>query len=478
MHTPTPCDILVVLENDMYVRNFVTSGVLDGLVAGHHRGDWRLGILTSELVDKLKDAIPAELHQGVYPRIKKNVRYTYECNVASMRALQNQSTTFVIKTQKQLYKSPHQRWYKLLAHASTANRIRQYFADKFKPNPDLEALVSKIRPKVVLFPVTGVESTGTELIRLGERVGFKTLYLQNGWDNLSSKGVFPLLPQAMGVWGPQSLLHAVQIQGMAPNKVHLLGCARYESYLDALKEDLPSPFGHPYILFAGATTACDELTPLRALDEALTRLGVSDLKIVYRPHPWREPRAAGCADTFEASDFRHVILDPQVAPAYYQEKASQTEGVASANYPALSYYPQLVKHASFVVSPMSSMTLEAALFDIPTLILAMDDGFHKIPGNLQAQYAHFAGGRDIEGWYYVDTMAQLDPTFTQLVQRAVARGGLLRQPGLHTAMEHYLYADGRPYRDRLTDWVVMMLAHTPTTQRPSRDAALPNLVSC
>lgn len=461
-----PCDILVVLENDMYVRNFVTSGVLDGLVAGHQQGRWRLGILASDLVDKLKDALPPELLVGTYPRIKKNVRYTYECNVASMRALRKRSATFEIKTQKALYKSPHQRWYKLLAHDFTAQRVRKYFANKFRPNPDLEALIAHARPKVVVFPVTGVESTGTELITLGAQYGFKTLYLQNGWDNLSSKGVFPKLPDAMGVWGPQSLLHAVHIQGMAPHKVHLLGCARYESYLEALQQDMPSPFDHPYILFAGATTACDELKPLRMLDEALDRLGHPGLKIVYRPHPWREPRAPECADMFEQAQFRHVILDPQVEADYYREKARRTEGVASSNYPALSYYPQLVKHASFVVSPMSSMTLEAALFDIPTLILAMDDGYHKIPGNLQALYAHFEGGRDVAGWHYVDDYPSLPKGFEQLVQQAIAEGGKLRQPGLHTAMEHYLYADDRPYRDRLTDWVTMHLGLAQTDQTP------------
>lgn len=450
-------DILFVLENDMYVRNFVTSGVLNGLIAAHKEGKNAFSIVASELVEKMRDAIPSEFFGGQFTRIKKNIKYTYECNVASMRALRHLSKTYDIKTQKKLYASKHEWLYRLLANPYTAQHIRRYFASKFKRNESLESLIRQHQPKLVIFAVTGVEATGTELVHLSKQYGFKTLFLVNGWDNLSSKGVFPLLPDDMGVWGPQTFLHAIQIQGMSPSHTHLIGCSRYEDYLAQGQQALPSPFDFPYILFAGATVACDELRPLHLLDDSLSRLGIPNLKIIYRPHPWREQRHPNCADYFDPADFKHVILDPQIAAVYSEGKQTGQEGVARAEYPSLSYYPQLVKNATFVISPMSSMTLEAALFDIPTLVLAMDDGFHKIPSHLQAQYTHFEGGREIKGWHYVDTYETLQSQFEALLNQVQATYLKLRQPGLQHAMRYYLYQDTRSYQQRLTELVTALI---------------------
>jgi hypothetical protein len=457
---------LVVLENDMYVRNFVTSGALDGLLA---RGDCRLA--PSELVTLLPEALRArgfEPEQFIttqpYTRHSANIALTVEWNILSMRAMAKSSRTFAIKTQKQLYRSRSKwsRLYPVLALPTVFKWISQpWFIRRFQPNPSLKALIETHRPQVVVFPVTGVESTGTELVALSKAYGFKTLFMSNGWDNLSSKGIMPLLPDVMGVWGPQSAQHAITCQGMPadqPQRIALLGCARYEDYFKQADGPPPPPiFEFPYLLFAGATVACDELTSLRQLDQQLDALKQAgqcpiDLTLIYRPHPWREPRNKRCDDTFDPDQFKHCQLDPQVAEAYLNNKRLKKEAVSANHYPTLTYYTSLLQHALMVVSPMSSMTLEAALFNVPTLILAMDDGLHRIPPHLQAQYSHFNGGRDVPGWVYVDHQRDLSQGFNTLLKAVIADTPKKKYfaPQLRQAMKRFLqWDDSQSYAQRL-----------------------------
>jgi len=135
------------------------------------------------------------------------------------------------------------------------------------------------------------------------------------------------------------------------------------------------------------------------------------------------------------------MLDPQVADNYYNEKRKGSESSSSPNFPALKYYPSLINHALFMISPMSSMTFEAALFDVPSLILAHNDGYHAIPCSLQAQYKHFEGGKDVPGWFFVKTFDEVKYTFKMLVDRFKDETPTNREfrPVLSSAMKGYLF---------------------------------------
>ena len=439
-------DILAFVENDMYVRNFLSSGALDKLIA--HRS---MKISAGELVNPDRLQPWSAICTKPYKRHLRNVKTVFGFNKLSIRRFRRRSRTFDIKVRTG---APFGR-YGLIERLRSEPMIYDRFVlpgllEELGNNDSLEAVIAQESPRLILFPITGVESTGYELIKLSRRYDFRTLFLINGWDNLSSKTVFGALPDYMGLWGPQALNDAERIHGLSRERGVLLGCARYEPYFgDRATSESPFPFR--YALFAGATTACDELTPLRLLDEELTRSGVEDLRVVYRPHPWRESRV--CDDLFEAKNFKHTILDPQLQDAYYSNKRSKQESVSSKTMPSLGYYPKLLNHASLVISPMSSMTLEAALFNVPTIILAHDDGIHKIPGSLQAQYQHFDGGREVIGWHFVDDLGRLPSTLMKVYELTRQDTPSKRHfaPSLARSMEPYILMDERSYAERLLD---------------------------
>jgi len=444
--------ILAFIENNMYIRNFVTSGAFDKLMQSE---DFR--ICLSEITEEMKGMIPKEKIAAGFTRNSSNIKLVFKFNKLCVRALRKKSATFDIKARTGW---PFGR-YGIASRVASSQPFFDLVTKKiapsmFKPNPSVEKIVAENKPDLVIFPYTGVESTGIELIRLSKKYNFKTYFLVNGWDNLSSKGILPMTPDFLGIWGPQSVADAVNIHGMQSHRVILLGCARYEDYFkpENSKNEI---FPHKYILFAGSTVPNDEITALKLFDEALEEAGANGVKVVYRPHPWREKR--NCPDMFEPESFKHVIIDPQVADAYFGEKSKGTESSASQNFPALAYYPSLVNHTLFLVSPMSSMTLEAALFDVPCMILAHDDGCHRIPGSLQAKFKHFQGGDEVPGWFYVRALDEIKPMFKKMLAmlRNDSPGNRAFRPVLSEAMRKYIYCDNRSYAERLEESVKTIL---------------------
>jgi hypothetical protein len=444
--------ILAFVENDMYVRNFLSSGAFDELIA--RRG---AKISPSELVSR-EGLRPWEAAcvQG-YERHPRNRRVVFGFNKLALRRYRYLSSTFAIKARTGIPFGRYDLRERVKSHPWVYDRfVAPRLMSRISPNESLEAVILQERPALVLFPITGVESTGYELINLSRRHGFRTFFLVNGWDNLSSKTVFGALPDYMGLWGLQSRDDATRIHGLPERRGFLLGCARYEPYFRG-GDFGGSPFTFPYAVFAGATTPYDELTPLRSLDRELTRLGVGEFKIVYRPHPWRDKRA--CDDLFKPEEFRHTVLDPQVERAYYDNKRTGQESVSARSMPDLNYYPALLNHASFVISPMSSMSLEAALFNVPAIVLANDDGIHAMSAHLLARFRHFEGGRQVQGWKFVDRLSEL-PAVLEQVYRATREDTPTHRsfaPQLARAMAPYLHMDERSYGRRLLDAVDSIL---------------------
>lgn len=435
--------IVAFIENDMYVRNFITSGAFDQIATLDG-----FSVCLASNVTKLRSAIAPEKICGIYERLQHNVSMIYHFNMISMRALKEKSKTFAIKSETKWFSDASAFKYAESYAPEEYASIKSKLIGMFQNNQSLERIICEQRPDLVIFPITGVEATGAELISLSRQYGFQTLFLINGWDNLSSKGIFPLLPDYLGVWGPQSLLDAVYIQGMPFSRTVLMGCARYEDYF-VPENSSQKYFPHKYILFAGSVTPCDEITPLKLFDRLLEESGIPEMKIIYRPHPWRNKRR--CFDVFQPEDFKHVMLDPQVANGYYKEKRQGTESCSSQNYPELKYYPSLVNHAQFIISPMSSMILEAALFDAPALVLAHDDGIHPIPPSRFAQFEHFQGAEEVPGWYFAKTLDAARELFKMMVDEFGHETPETRKlrPALSFSIRRYLYEDGYSYAQRL-----------------------------
>jgi len=336
----------------------------------------------------------------------------------------------------------------LLGRPGIAELYGQWFERAVKPSQDLENAIARLKPDVVIFPCLAIDPPGNDIVRLQKKLGYRSLFLIDNWDNLSSKSVFLHQPDYMAVWGQQSVEHAWEIHGLPAERVFPVGTPRFQHYFDTIKtirstgQNPESPYPFPYVLYVGCAIPFDELSSLKILDEVLKAINqhrTEPLRVVYRPHPWRQKRS--CPDVLNLDDFSYVVLDEQLKEQYYQPQRS------GLFQPSLAYYPKLLANAELVVGPLTTMLLEAAIFRKKILAIAYDDGVHlTTPHNALKYYRHFEGLTDMPGMRFSHRKANFGEDFMNWFNIAPEQ---VDWAGQSEKLGYYLFQDDQSYPERL-----------------------------
>lgn len=343
----------------------------------------------------------------------------------------------------------------LLYRLASLPGVRQVVIEAIKRrtglNSGLQEIVARLRPDMVVAPSAGYDTLVWDGLRSAQDMGIPSLLLIHNWDNLSSKGAFAVRPEYLAVWGDQSVEFAERIHGVSPARVRAIGAPSFDVYVGHEPGSSEPPFPFPYVLFAGCYAPFEERSALERLDRLVSehRLG---LKIVYRPHPHRHPRSV--ADFVEEGSLQNVVIDPQIRPFYEASRAEfETWSTPERTrlkplFPALEYYPSLLENAEFVICPLSTMIVEAALLERRVAVVAYDDGIHENSPAVVVDYDHFEGIDRIDGFSVCRTREQLDAAFLEM-----AAGGGHPQRPLKEQIRWWLHWDERPYGDRLQEWL-------------------------
>lgn len=303
--------------------------------------------------------------------------------------------------------------------------------------PQLLEAIRSVEPDVVVFPSSAYDPEGNDIARICIQFKIPSLFLIDNWDNLSSKSIFWAKPTYLGVWGKQSIEHAVDIQGMEPDRVHAVGTPRFDHYFRCREQQMPSHFAHKYILFVGTALAFDEAGALAVINQAIAENQelFAGVKLVYRPHPWRQGK-----DSIKDKQLEHVLIDPQLSDSYRNQLSE------SSTQPDLSYYPSLLKNAEFVVGGLTSMIIETMIFGKKFLSLVYDDKVNFTnQQNALKYYIHFRGIEKIGAVSLCRDISRLPGDFVTCWQtrHAVDLHEVDRQ------REYYLHHDSMPYKERL-----------------------------
>lgn len=254
---------------------------------------------------------------------------------------------------------------------------------RHKPNSDLSNILTKISPKIVIYPSTAYDPIGVDIVELCLKFNAKSLFIIDNWDNLSSKSILFKRPDYIAVWSKQCREHALNIQSFSTESVHIIGSARFNQYFKFRNQKLKSHFNFKYILFVGTAVKFDEISVLAKLNHII-KYGspvFREYKILYRPHPWRQSDAV-----FEIDTFENVIIDPQIRREYFDKKNS------TDFQPDLNYYPSLLQNCAFVIGGLTSMLIESLIFRKTSIALAHDDQKNLTSQhNIFSNYVHFEG---------------------------------------------------------------------------------------
>lgn len=429
---------VIVLSGDLYVRNFVKAGAFRQIL-----GD-STAILASDRMARLSEVMDLPGYAGSIHDPASRTQAYARMRLKLIASYRRRSRTMQIKLDQLPLR--HRTLVKGLAlpgirQAALARDLR-----RLGLNEHLQARLAELRPEVIIAPVSGYSSDTLALdaCRGARAVGAKTLFLVAGWDNLSAKSHFAVLPHRMGVWGEQSVDHAVRIHRMPRQRVSEIGAPTFDMYHEFDPRQSVSPHSKPYVLFAGTAPPFDELDALHRLDKLFTRIA-PQLTIVYRPHPWREPRRS--PDRFSEDDFDNVVLDRQIKADYGASQRSSSVPQPAQALPELDYYPSLVGNAEFVISPLSTMLIEAGLLERRVLVLAYSDGIHPVSLDTYAQYDHLDGVANVTGFATARSRDDLLTHAAEMVAEPKSEKSIREQ------MRQWLYFDERTYADRLAEVV-------------------------
>jgi len=383
---------------------------------------------------------------------------------------QERSASFRTRYQESAKANPKK--YARLAKMATAESYPRYRAEqeaRMGLHPDILALTYRERPDFFVLPSAILDYGTDDVLQIAEKLKIPTIMLVAGWDNLSSKGLLYRYPSAMGVWGEQNRKHAVEIQKMPPERVFNIGAPHYDDFHPtqkvnkaALREEFGLPAQGKTLLFAGTFRLFDETQLLKEIDTAIESGQLPRMHILYRPHPWRVKRKS--EEDFFSHTWRHIHMDPEIVKTYRSAKESGRGAVPDDFGIRMKHLIKIYQSVDAVISPMSTVLLEALLFGLPVQAVAFSDGKHSWSADKVSTMEHFKELFDIPNLL---VCRKREDFFAQMKRLVDLSGRADIQRELVENTRELLYRDERSYAQRAADLTASVLAQS--AEKPAYD---------
>ena len=203
-----------------------------------------------------------------------------------------------------------------------------------------------------------------DLMMLAKERGLPSLIITQNWDNINYKP-FNERPTKVGVWGLQGYYTARMIHGFEHSDIIPTGSPRLEIYHGdlpekaAAREALGLPADKRLILLAGSGISFEETSLVEMIDRAICdgTLPV-DCMLLYKPHPRRWDRTN--EKPIEQAELHHTRIVPSSGDCAVRG----------------TRMPELLRAVDVVVSPYSTVILEAAFCGTPVVAIGWDHPDH------------------------------------------------------------------------------------------------------
>lgn len=208
------------------------------------------------------------------------------------------------------------RW--LLAKENT-----QVFLEKIErwipPDKQIVRSLQEKKPDVVVVSPANMRfSEEVEYIKAARSVGIPTVVLVYSWDNLTTKGLYAVVPDLLMAWNQAHLSEAVSIHKVPVSNTVIVGSTFFDKWFDAdhllmSREELCRRVGidpeKPFITYLGssANIARDETWLVERIIEGIRNhpdKKISQIGIIVRPHPAN-------AKIYERIDSDGVVVWPR-----------------------------------------------------------------------------------------------------------------------------------------------------------------------
>lgn len=196
-----------------------------------------------------------------------------------------------------LVKFPPIRW--LLGRKHVQKMLRE-MGYRLKPDPDVVEEIRKIAPDVIVASPTNMRfSIEAEYLRAARSLGIRTLIPVFSWDNLTNKGLLPVIPDTILAWNDVQAAEAKRVHSVPGEQIVVTGSPFFDKWF-ARAKTLPEREAffrkvgldpdRPVLCYLGSTNNVapneswlvqDLMAHLKSSDDARLR----EMQILVRPHP-------------------------------------------------------------------------------------------------------------------------------------------------------------------------------------------------
>ncbi len=245
-------------------------------------------------------------------------------------------------------------------------------------NVNIASMLQSKQPDAVILFAGSSSRLYDTLFAVCRKLKIKSYLAPVGWDNITSKMIFLCSPDYVLERGSENQQYAANMLKLDSKFSYKIGVAWYESFFTFQKEknliQERSAFRKKYgiseqeklILFGGSLRPYNETQFLKLIDDAIEEGHIPKCVLIYRPHPWRNERKG--QDNFLSLDFKHTVFDKELLQPYINGD--------NTYIPDQSEFEKIYNGVDAVISPYSSVMLEAALFGKPIMGIGCSDGIN------------------------------------------------------------------------------------------------------
>ena len=184
---------------------------------------------------------------------------------------------------------------KLIPYFPSIRRRFKAREDKYLISKKASELLEKINPKLVVstYPVNFLEA---KFMFAAKKQGRRTVIHLLSWDNITSKGIFPVIPDEFIAWGRIMYEELKEYYQLSDEQVQVCGVPHFDHHIKIKKagiyKDLIAELGLnpdlPYLFVAMSSPrfAPCEIDIVEWLSQAIhDDVFGKDLQLIVRPHP-------------------------------------------------------------------------------------------------------------------------------------------------------------------------------------------------
>ena len=258
--------------------------------------------------------------------------------------------------------------------------IRKRFVkteSKYLKDEKADALLARLNPSLVVstYPINYLES---KFLYAAQEKGISTLIHLLSWDNITSKGIFPVIPDRFIAWGPVMEEELKAYYGVGKDQVYVCGVPHFDQHIEvknstAYREvltDLKLNVDKPYLFVAMSAPrfAPHEIDIVEWL-VAETEAGSfgKDMQLVIRPHPQNVQGSLGDKRWLKRLDrllTKRVAIDyPSLIKSKVRWSMRKTDMMRLSN---------LLAGCSVCLNTGSTVSIDALMMDKPVVLTSFD----------------------------------------------------------------------------------------------------------